>query len=43
MAKTTIGIMGAKIQNTYRNRIIFAVLGFGLAGAIWGCASFSQE
>lgn len=25
-----------KIQNTYRNRILFAVLGFGLAGAIWG-------
>ncbi len=31
-----MGTMDAKFQNTYRNRIIFAVLGFGLAGSIWG-------
>jgi len=29
-----------KIQNKYRNRIIFAALGFGIAGAIWGLEAY---
>lgn len=28
------------IQDTFRNRIIFAVLGFGLGGAIWGLEAY---